>query len=52
MESRLHFRDFGIGAQILRTLGARRLRVLTNNPKRYIGLAGFGLAVEEFVAMG
>ena len=48
-ESKVTFRDFGIGAQILRELGARRLRVLTNNPRRLSGLAGFGLAVEEIV---
>jgi 3,4-dihydroxy 2-butanone 4-phosphate synthase/GTP cyclohydrolase II len=49
LESRMTFRDFGVGAQILRHLGARRLRVVTGNPRRFSGLAGFGLVVEEFV---
>lgn len=40
-------RDFGIGSQILRDLGLRRLRILTNNPKTLRGLHGFGLEVEE-----
>ena len=40
-------RDFGIGSQILRDLGLRRLRILTNNPKTFRGLHGFGLEVEE-----
>jgi 3,4-dihydroxy 2-butanone 4-phosphate synthase/GTP cyclohydrolase II len=51
MESRMSFRDYGIGAQILRVLGVRRLRVLTNNPRRFSGLAGFDLSVEEFVTL-
>ena len=40
-------RDFGIGCQILRDLGLRRLRILTNHPKRLRGLAGFGLHIAE-----
>ena len=40
-------RDFGIGSQILRDLGLRRLRLLTNQPKRLRGLAGFGLEIAE-----
>lgn len=51
-ETRMTFRDFGIGAQILRNLGAVRLRVLTNNPKKFSGLQGFGLTIEEFVPLG
>jgi len=47
--SSLRLRDYGIGAQILHELGVRRLRVLTNNPRRFTGLAGFDLHVEEFV---
>jgi 3,4-dihydroxy 2-butanone 4-phosphate synthase/GTP cyclohydrolase II len=42
-------RDFGIGSQILRDLGLRRLRILTNRPKRLRGLAGFGLEICEQV---
>jgi 3,4-dihydroxy 2-butanone 4-phosphate synthase / GTP cyclohydrolase II len=38
-------REFGTGAQILHDLGARRLRVLTNNPKKLAGLQGYGLEV-------
>jgi 3,4-dihydroxy 2-butanone 4-phosphate synthase / GTP cyclohydrolase II len=38
-------REYGIGAQILVDLGARRLRLLTNNPLKYGGLAGFGLEI-------
>jgi 3,4-dihydroxy 2-butanone 4-phosphate synthase / GTP cyclohydrolase II len=40
-------RDYGIGAQILRDLGVRKMRLLTNNPKKIIGLEGYGLMVVE-----
>lgn len=40
-------RDYGIGAEILADLGAKRLRLMTNNPKKISGLFGFGLRVEE-----
>ena len=42
-------RDYGIGAQILRALGIREIRLLTNNPKKIIGLEGFGMKVVERV---
>lgn len=42
-------RDYGIGAQILRDLGLRKLRVMTNNPKKIYGIDGFGLEVVEEV---
>ncbi|WP_308197963.1 bifunctional 3,4-dihydroxy-2-butanone-4-phosphate synthase/GTP cyclohydrolase II [Anaeromyxobacter oryzisoli] len=42
-------RDYGIGAQILRDLGVRKMRLLTNNPKKIIGLEGYGLEVTERV---
>ena len=42
-------RDYGIGAQILRDLGVRKMRLLTNNPKKIIGLEGYGLEVIERV---
>jgi 3,4-dihydroxy 2-butanone 4-phosphate synthase/GTP cyclohydrolase II len=42
-------RDYGIGSQILRDLGLRKLRVMTNNPKKIYGLDGFGLQVVEEV---
>lgn len=38
-------RDYGIGAQILRDLGARRLKLITNNPRKIVGLDGYGLQV-------
>jgi 3,4-dihydroxy 2-butanone 4-phosphate synthase/GTP cyclohydrolase II len=38
-------RDYGVGAQILRDLGIRKLRLLTNNPKKIVGLEGYGLTV-------
>ena len=44
-------RDYGIGAQILRDLGVREMRLLTNNPKKIIGLEGFGLKVAERVSI-
>ncbi|MDO9584322.1 MAG: bifunctional 3,4-dihydroxy-2-butanone-4-phosphate synthase/GTP cyclohydrolase II [Desulfomicrobium sp.] len=40
-------RDYGLGAQILVDLGVKRMRLLTNNPKKIIGLEGYGLKVEE-----
>ena len=42
-------RDYGIGAQILVDLGARKLKLLTNNPKKIVGLQGYGLEVVERV---
>jgi 3,4-dihydroxy 2-butanone 4-phosphate synthase/GTP cyclohydrolase II len=42
-------RDYGIGAQILVDLGIRSMRLLTNNPKKIVGLEGYGLAVVERV---
>jgi 3,4-dihydroxy 2-butanone 4-phosphate synthase/GTP cyclohydrolase II len=42
-------RDYGIGAQVLRDLGVRKMRLLTNNPKKIIGLEGYGLEVVERV---
>lgn len=42
-------RDYGIGAQILADLGLRRLRILTNNPKKIVGLEGYGLEIVERV---
>src|SRR5262249_43062742 len=41
------FRDFGIGAQILRDIGVRKIRWLTNNPLRLVSLPGYGLEIVE-----
>jgi len=40
-------REYGMGAQILHDLGVRRMRLLTNNPKKLAGLKGYGLEIEE-----
>ncbi len=42
-------RDYGVGAQMLVDLGVRKMRLLTNNPKKMIGLEGYGLSVVEQV---
>jgi 3,4-dihydroxy 2-butanone 4-phosphate synthase/GTP cyclohydrolase II len=42
-------RDYGIGAQILVDLGVRRIRLMTNNPRKVVGLEGYGLTVAERV---
>ncbi|MCH8960160.1 MAG: bifunctional 3,4-dihydroxy-2-butanone-4-phosphate synthase/GTP cyclohydrolase II [Bacteroidetes bacterium] len=42
-------RDYGIGCQILRDLGLRKLRLMTNNPTKRVGLAGYGLEIVERV---
>ncbi len=42
-------REYGIGAQMLVDLGVRKIRLLTNNPKKIVGLAGYGLEVVERV---
>jgi 3,4-dihydroxy 2-butanone 4-phosphate synthase / GTP cyclohydrolase II len=53
VEANLHLgfsmdqRDYGIGAQILRHLGITRLRLMTNNPKKRVGLIGYGLEIVE-----
>ena len=44
-------RDYGIGAQILFDLGIRKLRLMTNNPKKIVGLEGYGLSVVERVPL-
>jgi 3,4-dihydroxy 2-butanone 4-phosphate synthase/GTP cyclohydrolase II len=40
-------RDYGIGAQILVELGVQRIRLLTNNPRKFVGLEGYGLKIVE-----
>ncbi|MFO8150883.1 MAG: bifunctional 3,4-dihydroxy-2-butanone-4-phosphate synthase/GTP cyclohydrolase II [Trueperaceae bacterium] len=44
-------RDYGVGAQILLDLGVRRLRLLTNNPRKVVALEGFGIEVAERVPL-
>ncbi|MXY17245.1 MAG: bifunctional 3,4-dihydroxy-2-butanone-4-phosphate synthase/GTP cyclohydrolase II [Acidobacteria bacterium] len=44
-------RDYGIGAQILGDLGVQTMRLLTNNPRKFIGLEGYGLSVAETIPL-
>ncbi len=44
-------RDYGMGAQILYDLGVRKIRLLTNNPKKVIGLGGYGLEIIEQIPL-
>ncbi|HEX8321380.1 bifunctional 3,4-dihydroxy-2-butanone-4-phosphate synthase/GTP cyclohydrolase II [Longimicrobium sp.] len=48
---RADLRDYGIGAQILLDLGLQCVRILTNNPKKIVGLDGYGLSVSEQVPL-
>ena len=57
VEANLHLgfdvdeRDYGIGAQILRTMGAQKLRLMTNNPVKRIGLESYGIEIVENVPL-
>jgi 3,4-dihydroxy 2-butanone 4-phosphate synthase/GTP cyclohydrolase II len=42
-------RDYGIGAQILAELGVHKMRLLTNNPRKFVGLEGYGLSIVDRV---
>lgn len=42
-------RDYGVGAQILVALGVRKMRIVTNNPKKIVGLSGYGLEIADRV---
>lgn len=44
-------RDYGVGAQILRDLGAHKIRLLTNNPTKRVGLAGYGIEIIESIPL-
>ena len=44
-------RDYGIGAQILRDLGANKIRLITNNPKKKAGLSGYGIEIVENIGL-
>jgi 3,4-dihydroxy 2-butanone 4-phosphate synthase/GTP cyclohydrolase II len=44
-------RDYGLGAQILRDLGIRKIRLMTNNPKKIVGLQGYGLEVVQRISI-
>jgi len=44
-------RDYGVGAQILTALGVRKMRLMTNNPKKIIGLEGYGLEISDRVSI-
>ncbi|MBI4456427.1 MAG: 3,4-dihydroxy-2-butanone-4-phosphate synthase [Acidobacteria bacterium] len=45
------FRDYGVGAQILNSLGLRQIRLLTNHPKKVVGLEGYGITIVEQVPL-
>jgi len=57
VEANLHLgfqmdqRDYGVGAQILRHLGIHKLRLITNNPKKRVGLIGYGLEIVDNVPL-
>jgi 3,4-dihydroxy 2-butanone 4-phosphate synthase/GTP cyclohydrolase II len=44
-------RDYGIGVQILRDLGVRTMRLLSNNPRKLVGIEGYGLSVSEWLSL-
>jgi len=44
-------RDYGVGAQILREVGVKKMRLMTNNPKKRIGLEGYGLEIVENIPL-
>ena len=44
-------RDYGIGVQILRAIGVRSMRLLSNNPRKLVGVEGHGLSVSEWLPL-
>ena len=49
--ARKSLRQFGLGAQVLRDLGVKKIRLLTNNPRKIVGLRGYGLEVSETIPL-
>ena len=44
-------RNYGVGRQILRDLGVRKMRLMTNNPSKYVAIGGYGLEIVERVPL-
>ena len=44
-------KDYGVGAQILRDLGISKIKLISNNPQKRVGLIGYGLEILEYVEM-
>ena len=44
-------KDYGVGAQILRDLGVKKINLISNNPQKRVGLIGYGLEIKEYVAL-
>jgi 3,4-dihydroxy 2-butanone 4-phosphate synthase / GTP cyclohydrolase II len=44
-------KDYGVGAQILRDLGVKKINLISNNPQKRVGLIGYGLEINEYVAL-
>jgi 3,4-dihydroxy 2-butanone 4-phosphate synthase/GTP cyclohydrolase II len=44
-------RDYGVGAQIIRDLGIRKIQLISNNPKKRVGLMGYGLEIVDNIAL-
>lgn len=44
-------RDYGVGASIIRELGIKKMRLMTNNPTKKVGLEGYGLEISEIVPL-
>src|SRR5262249_39494924 len=49
--SKADLRDYGIGCQILYDLGLRKIRILTNNPDKYVAIKGYGLEIVERIPL-
>jgi 3,4-dihydroxy 2-butanone 4-phosphate synthase/GTP cyclohydrolase II len=47
----MDIRDYGVGAQILNDLGVKKMRLMTNNPKKRVGLVGYGLEIVENIPL-